>query len=250
MYVKLSQSAHISNEILSGPYSGLSQHESAVEVTTVIQEQLNALESLKERGVLPNSVLPGVHEDLRRRSLDTVGVMDAVYSGWHRYSKTEECYREIIDSSSLGQRRSDLTDSNSMDLYSSFYDDSTPLTNFEMHFLSGGKEVLNKTLPKDFSGVANERKAEIGRKAKKLGLVKTSDEIKSPSPALFPKEEQTKIPRGYEQINDDLFARKDNRFMVFNGVGVEPSWPPKPYSKISSDSLIADITITVKVDRA
>jgi hypothetical protein len=29
------------------------------------------------------------------------------------------------------------------------------------------------------------------------------------------------IPAGFEQINEDLFARKDNKFMVFNGPGVD-----------------------------
>ena len=40
------------------------------------------------------------------------------------------------------------------------------------------------------------------------------------------------IPAGFEQINEDLFARKDNKFMVFNGAGVD-SWtsPPQPVTK-------------------
>ena len=37
---------------------------------------------------------------------------------------------------------------------------------------------------------------------------------------------------GFEQINEDLFARKDNKFMVFNSAGVD-SWssPPQPVTK-------------------
>ena len=40
------------------------------------------------------------------------------------------------------------------------------------------------------------------------------------------------IPSGFEQINEDLYARKDNKFMVFNGPGVD-SWqtPPQPVTK-------------------
>ena len=46
-------SPHSNNEILSGPYQeGLSQHESAIEVTTVINEQLNSLENLRSQGLL------------------------------------------------------------------------------------------------------------------------------------------------------------------------------------------------------
>lgn len=43
---------------------------------------------------------------------------------------------------------------------------------------------------------------------------------------------QRPIPAGFEQINEDLFARKDNKFMVFNGAGVD-SWqsPPEPVTK-------------------
>lgn len=44
--------------------------------------------------------------------------------------------------------------------------------------------------------------------------------------------QQRPIPAGFEQINEDLFARKDNKFMVFNGAGVD-SWksPPQPVTK-------------------
>jgi len=251
--LKLSQSAHISNEILSGPFSGLSQHESAVEVTTVIQEQFNSLENLKERRALPNSVLPGVNEELRRRSLDTVGVLNAVHGGWKRISGTEECYKEIINSSSFSQRRSDLTDPKSMKLYCSFFDESSPLTNLEMNFMSGGKEKLDKTIPKNvsnkFEGQNDYDSMNKQAKVSKSSNAK-SKKVKALSPALFPTEERIKIPRGYEQINDDLFARKDNRFMVFNGVsvGVEPIWPPKPKTKLSAKSIVEDITITVNVD--
>ncbi len=219
----------------------------------MIQEQFNSLENLKERRALPNSVLPGVNEELRRRSLDTVGVMNALHGGWKRISGTEECYKEIINSSSLSQRRSDLTDSKSMKLYCSFFDESSPLTNLEMNFMSGGKEKLNKSIPKN---VSTEYKKQNGNsmnmQTKPLPYSHArSNKIKAPSPALFPTEERLKIPRGYEQINDDLFARKDNRFMVFNGVsvGVEPIWPPKPKTKLSAKSIVQDITITVNVER-
>ena len=41
--------------------------------------------------------------------------------------------------------------------------------------------------------------------------------------------------QGFEQINEDLFARKDNKFMVFNSAGVD-SWssPPQPVTKTRS----------------
>lgn len=192
--------------------------------------------------------------------MDTVGVMDAVYSGWNRKAKTEECFKEILDSSSLGQRRSDLTDSKSMKLYCSFFDDSLVVSNLEMNSMSGGKEQLYKTLPKNISdcqpydpflltkfqskntNVAESNRPEVlhNARSKMLGLIPFNKNSAS-SAALFPNEALMKIPRGYEQINDDLYARKDNRFMVFNGVGLENDWPPKPISKINS--LSSDITV-------
>ncbi len=54
---------------------------------------------------------------------------------------------------------------------------------------------------------------------------------KSPS-SLIEFRSQRPIPNGFEQINDGLFARKDNKFMVFNWAGVD-SWtsPPQPGTK-------------------
>ena len=54
---------------------------------------------------------------------------------------------------------------------------------------------------------------------------------KSPS-SLMEFRTQRPTPNGFEQINEDLFARKDNKFMVFNWAGVD-SWksPPQPVTK-------------------
>jgi len=53
----------VNSEILGGPYRGLSQHKSDIEVTTVINEQLNDLDTLKRHGLLPryDNVLQSVH---------------------------------------------------------------------------------------------------------------------------------------------------------------------------------------------
>eukprot|EP00594_Rhizosolenia_setigera_P015855 CAMPEP_0178972640 /NCGR_PEP_ID=MMETSP0789-20121207/21161_1 /TAXON_ID=3005 /ORGANISM="Rhizosolenia setigera, Strain CCMP 1694" /LENGTH=88 /DNA_ID=CAMNT_0020660181 /DNA_START=76 /DNA_END=342 /DNA_ORIENTATION=+ len=38
---------------------------------------------------------------------------------------------------------------------------------------------------------------------------------------------------GFEQINEDLYARKENKFMVFNGVGVDTWYSgTQPITKI------------------
>lgn len=41
------------------------------------------------------------------------------------------------------------------------------------------------------------------------------------SPSLFSKETRRFVPEGFEQINDDMFARRDNKFVVFNAPGLE-----------------------------
>ena len=55
---------------------------------------------------------------------------------------------------------------------------------------------------------------------------------KKPPSSLVEFRSQRPIPNGFEQINEDLFARKDNKFIVFNYAGVN-SWmsPPQPVTK-------------------
>ena len=67
-------------------------------------------------------------------------------------------------------------------------------------------------------------------KARKMGYITNEEYAKTVSPSFLHEEE--KIPPGYEQINDNLFARKDNRFLVFNKNAIE-DWPPKPSTKIN-----------------
>mmetsp|Transcript_4116 Transcript_4116/g.4702 ORF Transcript_4116/g.4702 Transcript_4116/m.4702 type:complete len:545 (+) Transcript_4116:422-2056(+) len=233
--LKLAQSAHISNEINSGPYRGLSQHESAIEVTTVIHEQFIALESMKNRGELNEGILLSVDDELKRREMDTPGVIDAVHGGWKQFANSEGCYEEIMSGTSMGPRRSDVTDDKSMKLYCSFFDGETPLSNDEMDFIHGNR-ISNKLLPSNVKSTSEKleptsttnNESALMIKAKKMGYPVNSnrDNATKPSTSLFVHEEVKDIPTGFEQINDDLYARKDNRFIVFNGAGIMP-WPPK-----------------------
>jgi len=251
--LKLAQSAHISNEIKSGPYRGLSQHESATEVTTVIHEQFIALESMKNRGELNEGILPGVNDELKRREMDTPGVIDAVHGGWKQFANSENCYEEIMNVASIGPRRSDVTDDKSMELYCSFFDRETSLSSHEMDFIHGSR-ISNKSLSNNVnssshilqpSSRGNDESA-LMTKAKKMGfpINSNTDNANKTSVSLFLHKEDKDIPAGFEQINDDLYARKDNRFIVFNGAGIMP-WPPKSLTKvhgIEEDILIAQLT--------
>jgi hypothetical protein len=52
--------------------------------------------------------------------------------------------------------------------------------------------------------------------------------------------------RGFEQINDNLFARKENRFLVFNDAGLS-EWPPESETKLGS--IINDINLVRSTSR-
>lgn len=237
--LKLSQGAHINSEIINGPYRGLSQHESAVEVTVVINEQFNVLHTLKEKGLIGNissgETIPFINDELKRREMDTPGVMHAVYNGWNRFEKAERCYNEVVSSNTLRHGRSDFTDEHSMKLYMSFFSKDTLLTNHDVHHMSGTSSSTSKTEnPHVSSNAVYQEDAEEStfmRKARSFNIYK-HDFQKSQPPSLFSPNKDVDIPVGFEQINDGLYARKDNRFMVFNYVGIESQqWPPSAVTK-------------------
>jgi len=115
-------------------------------VTTVIHKQFIALKSMKNRGELNEGILLSVDDELKRREMDTPGVIDAVHGGWKQFANSEGCYDEIMSGTSMGPRRSDVTDDKSMKLYCSFFDGETPLSNDEMDFIHGNR-ISNKLLP-------------------------------------------------------------------------------------------------------
>ena len=53
------------------------------------------------------------------------------------------------------------------------------------------------------------------------------------------------VKDGFEQINDDLFARRANKFMVFNGVGMQ-EWTTKPLTKMADDGVFVKKLFGVK----
>lgn len=71
---------------------------------------------------------PELLETLKQTDLYSVGVTESFYSGWKHLGKAEKSYSEIVDMSSIGYRRSDITTDSSMKLYSSFFDQSTEIS--------------------------------------------------------------------------------------------------------------------------
>lgn len=221
---------------MSGPYRGLSQHESAIEVTTVVNEQLHFLGSLKRQGPLSNEdkiKSQVVEEELKRREMDTPGVMDAIDDGLRNFAKSDRCYQEVLSSESLFHRRSDLTDGDSMKLYCSFFGESAKITNHDIKHITGGKQLTGSAKEQRKARVAFDLKeSRFMNKAQTLGIrIDQGSSKMAQTPALFLRTSSKEVPGGFEQINENLFAREDNRFMVFNDVGVD-QWPPKSKTKI------------------
>jgi len=212
-------------------------------VATVVNEQFNVLENMKNRGELRGAGLPGVDEELKRKEMDKPGVIDAVFGGWSRFSDSEQVYREILDDTPIGPQRSEFTDEKSMKVYCSLFPQSTHLSKLDLTYING--ENSSRTAPslsdERILLLDNEPQGNISRdkspftiKATVMGfpLASFGNTVDTSPPSLFKYESRPILPEGVEQINDDLFARKDNRFVVFNRPGLREEWPPEPVTKI------------------
>lgn len=204
---------------------------------------------MRARGDLRGG-LPLIDNELKRREVYADGVRESVAVGWKRYINAEQQYAEIVDNSKAQCRRSDFTTEKSLELYSSFFDDSTPMSQLDMTYVLGEKPKLDK-----LDGAKNAKKAtfekekdemvSFAEKASLLGIsIPSAAEIeKKKAPPLFNFDRKGGVPAGFEQINEDLFARKDNKFIVLNGPAVD-SWvrdgsePKTKLQGIAEDVLI------------
>mmetsp|Transcript_17911 Transcript_17911/g.21452 ORF Transcript_17911/g.21452 Transcript_17911/m.21452 type:complete len:210 (-) Transcript_17911:79-708(-) len=193
-----------------------------------------------------------VDKELNRRGVDTAGVKESVASGWDRVETAEQQYSELLRNDFSGCRRSDLTTADSMKVYLSFADASAPLSQSEITYMLGEKpdiedwksSAVNSYLNKSTGDKKDEEcDSTFVSKAANLGItVKSHSDIKrAQCPSLFNFDHKRSIASVFEQINEDLYARKDNKFIVFNGVGVD-SWkgalPVTRISDIEEDLLL------------
>jgi hypothetical protein len=230
---------------LTGPFKGLSQHESALDVVTVITELLNRLESTEKKNLVANkhSSTTRVVEDLKRREMDTPGVLNAIKEYSEMDTRAEKCYDEILSNSSTSRERSDLTDSYSSNLYSSMFSEDIVSNRFDVTYTDKNMKVKNPASNKDEikQDVDADKCPQLFRKARMVGIdIGSGFTSKGASPTLFRRHGQNENISGFEQINDNLFARKDNRFMVFNDAGLS-DWPP--YSQTRLGSITEDINL-------
>lgn len=222
---ELSESAHISSTILSGPYRGLSSDESAVEFAIAVQEQLNPMESAMTRSTKQ------IETELNRRGYNSAGVHDTVENRWRSFLSSEQQFAEILTRPTGSCRRSDLTTTDSLKLYVSLSHDSTRLTTSNEIFLSCRK--IKKVGPPVLAQPPSQV-VPFTKRASRLGINTgaQSETTGGNSSELFPAHQRRSIPFEFEQINDDMFARKDNKFMVFNGPGVDSWHGAEPVTRI------------------
>lgn len=190
------RSAHITRTLKSGVWEGLPQETSAKAVTAVICGLGNVMSSSRERGVSDSATVEAAMKVLEEKKLDSAGVYGQLMSNWENLKFSEGVCEELLEERGLSSLRADTVGAETVELYCSFFDAEDVLNDVEMHMIVGDGAGDN-----DGQG-DEERKKEEGKT--EAGGEKELDSE-------------------FEQINDDLFARKSNKYMVFNGAG-KKSW--------------------------
>lgn len=72
--------------------------------------------------------LPELLETLKQSDLYSAGFSESFNAFSKHLARAEVSYGEIVDMSSIGYRRSDLTTESSMKLYASFFDQSSEIS--------------------------------------------------------------------------------------------------------------------------
>lgn len=206
---------------------------SAIEVSTVVFEQVNAYENIRSRGELQEGI-PLMDAELQRRGFFTDAVKGTIADDWERHVSAEKQCNEMILDSNYEYRRSDLTTTNSMKLYTSFFSPDEAMTTPDLTILLGEAPRDNDKKIKPGHVDLKERPSDFVTKAGKLNISITSQRelARAKSQPLFQFDRKQSVPAGFEMINEDMFALKDNKFMVFNGAGVD-SWRDTKITKSS-----------------
>lgn len=200
----------------------------------MVQEQFNAYEKMRNRGELREGITL-MDSELRRRGLYTEGVKGAISSGWNRRVRAEKHYSEAIAEPEHQSTRSGLTTTSSLQMYASFFPHENVVGIQDLSFLAGKKAEVPHTKSRPGYVDLDRRPTSFVTRAKRLGIPITAhaDLVKSKSQPLFQFQQIKTVPPGFEMINEDFFARKDNKFMVFNGAGVASWKGTAPVTKIS-----------------
>lgn len=189
-------------------------------MATALNEQYISLNSFTPEG------LQIAKHELVRKGFDTQGIKESVSDGWKRFDLSKKQYHEIVESKSMRCYLSGLTTPSSLQLYASNFDGNSPLTTADCIFLQANRSAWP---PCGTNARGNEERSNYCKsfvqKASELGIAITPHDrrIASVLPPLFQSDQTLSVSREFEQINEDMFSRKENKFMVFNGAAVE-SW--------------------------
>lgn len=227
---QLAESGYVGRQVMSGPYKGLERDLSAIEVSTVVFEQLNAYEKLRNRGeLLAGTDIPVMDCELKRRGFFTEGVKNTIDDKWDRHLSAEKQYNETCLGSSTQLRRSDLTTTNSLKLYTSFFAPDQPMSTTDLTLL-GEDNIGGETIKpeKTLSGGNSDFVTRASKKG--ISILSHKQVARTRFQPLFHYGRQV-VPPGFEMINEDMFSRMDNKFMVFNGPAITNWTGTRPATK-------------------
>ena len=169
---------------------------------------------------------------LKRNKVDTTGVKDELVNGWDHIMRSKNVYSEVSNYSNMVCRRSDLTTERSMKLYTSFYDGNSQLTHFERMFILGCETKEKRKSKNHPQKNITEERNQVHSLKKKVKSSITKDGTNG-NETLLTSKHCYRARVGFEQINEDLYARKDNKFIVLNGIGVDMWRGTKPVTKLT-----------------
>ena len=143
--------------------------------------------------------------------------------------------------------RSGLTSPNSLQKYVSKFDDGTELWTADRIFLHAyEEEYLRKERQAAISDNSTESMSFVN-KAARLGIKITPHQEKAANvlPPVYQSDQTNLVLPEFEQINEDMFSRKENKFMVFNGAGVESWTGTQSLSKCSNHQIYGGHTSNI-----
>ena len=221
---RLATSAHIGG-ITSGLYQDLPVNASAVEVESAIHEQiLNFSSNAMYHGI--EGTMTKVEEFLSSRKLNTPNVKQHISSNWKALEETENHFRSLLDRN-LKFQRSVLTDDESFQLYASFFDREMSISSLDKVFIDGCQLPATQESSRLKSSFLSRDHGDPCA-SKSCNFRKICDEL----PVVM--DLRNNVKSGFEQINDDFFARDDNKFIVFNRKGAECWNGPEAVTKLCS----------------
>mmetsp|Transcript_16014 Transcript_16014/g.44352 ORF Transcript_16014/g.44352 Transcript_16014/m.44352 type:complete len:224 (-) Transcript_16014:1137-1808(-) len=185
--------------------------------------------------------------ELRRRGMLMPGVKASILNGRRRNAHSSKVYRDFLRPASVTCERSELTNDETLQLYATFSGPEETLKTEDLAFLIGERvqpphrtrtsEVNDQHESASTDALAARRfgneQSDFVARAARLGIpIASNAQIQgSKPPALFESAMRSSVPPGFEMINDDMYARKENKFVVFNGAGVDTWRGPVPMTK-------------------